>query len=127
MNGAEKMESSLHRQNGVDDVRVSLIVEGSTEEALEQWARKFLQGRGFSVAAPHENWETVKQFCARLRITYQTLPRNMARPACPSVLVRRGPTGRLVELLSNEQFDNFITEHKRRLHRGCTVTEQGAK
>lgn len=97
------------------EVSISLQISAPNEAALETWAIKHLEERGFSVRAAHDEWESTKEFCARLHIHWQTLDRNMSAPGCPNVVVRRGATGRLIEILSNEHFDEFITRNKKRL------------
>jgi len=97
-----------------DEVSISFQISAPNEAALETWAIKHLEERGYSVRAAHQNWETAKEFCARLHVHWQTLDRNMAAQGCPNVIVRRGATGRLIEILSNADFDAFITRNKRR-------------
>lgn len=104
-----------------DRVSFTLQIEAPDETALEKWAIAHLEERGFSVARPHENWETVRAFCKRLRITYMTFARNKIRPGAPNVVTRNGHTGRVIEILSNPAFDAFITANKRRLHRQSEI------
>jgi hypothetical protein len=105
----------MSEQNGMGEVTISLAIKGTNEETLRAWAIKFLEGQGWSVRPPNERWEKVNDYCKRLRIHSQTLSRAAARPERPNAIIIRGGSGRILELLSNPDFDAFVTRHKGRL------------
>lgn len=91
---------------------LTLTVNASADAALEKWAKGFLEKRGYAVATAHQQWETPAQFCKRLGIHYMTFDRTLDEKGHPNVVLRRGPAGRLIELLSNQEFDAFCRRNK---------------
>lgn len=106
-----------------DRVAFSLQIEAPNDTALENWAIAHLQERGFSVRAPNQEWETAGAFCRRLQIHNETLRRHAERTDKPNVLLQRGTvSGKLVALLSNPDFDVFVTRNKKRRNRESDVS-----
>jgi hypothetical protein len=93
-------------------VRVTLTIESSTEETLIAWARKYLTDRAYSVVPSHSKWETPKEICARLDIHNETLRRNAEKSNRPHVEIRRGESNRIIEVLSNPDFDAYLLRNK---------------
>lgn len=98
----------------VDAVRISLSIDAPNEKALFDWAVKHLEERGYSVRPPNEKWETGSDFCRRLRIHSQTFKRAADHPQRPNVIIFCGQSGRILELLSNPDFDAFVLRYKNR-------------
>jgi hypothetical protein len=96
------------------DIRISLQIEAPTETALEKWAIAHLQERGYSVRPPGEQWENVTNYCRRLHIHTETLRRASEHPQRPNAVIHHGPSGRILELLTNADFDAFVLRHKNR-------------
>lgn len=95
-------------------VKVTLDVTSDSESVLEGYCVRFLKERGWNVTAPHEKWETVKDFIARLGICHQTLSRKL-RPdeRRPNVVVQRSQKSkRILAILSNADFDAWCVEGK---------------
>lgn len=99
--------------NPSDNQPVSLYIEAVSEDALSTWAIKFLHDRGYSVQPAHEQWETITAFLKRLGIHSQTLNRALAQPHHPNVLIHRGKRNRIIEILSNPDFDAFLLRNKK--------------
>jgi hypothetical protein len=96
-------------------VEILLALRGTNEETLRAWAIEFLEKQGWSCRPPGERWEKVTDYCKRLRIHSETLRRAAERPERPSAIIIRGASGRILELLTNTDFDAFVTRHKGRL------------
>jgi len=93
-------------------VEILLALRGTNEETLRAWAIGFLEKQGWSVRPPNERWEKVNDYCRRLRIHSETLRRAAEKPERPIAIIIRGASGRILELLSNPDFDSFVTRHK---------------
>jgi hypothetical protein len=104
----EQLRASLDR------VRVSLAIEAPNHSMLLAWAIKHLEEHGYSVRPPNERWENVTNYCRRLHIHTETLRRAAEHPQRPNVVIHRGPSGRILELLTNADFDAFVLRHKNR-------------
>lgn len=111
----QELRVQLNELRDSGSVVVSLAITGSNDETLRAWAIKFLEEKGWSVRPPNERWEKVTDYCKRLRIHSETLRRAAERPERPSAIIIRGTSGRILELLSNPDFDAFVTRHKGRL------------
>ena len=92
-------------------------VTGESEEHVTAFCVAHLRERGFDVAPANQEWEQMNEFCRRLKIHHMTFYRAMEQPDRPNVLVKRGATGRFVEILSNPAFDAFVTRRKKRRNR----------
>jgi hypothetical protein len=95
-------------------VRVTLDVTCDSETVVEKWYVDFLIGRGFNVAAPNGNWESVGDFKKRLGISYTLVAKKIKpRDDRPNVLIQRGSKNRqIVAILSNPAFDAFCVANK---------------
>jgi len=111
----QALRVQLNELRDAGTVSVSLAITGSNEETLRAWAIKLLEAQGWSVRPPNERWEKVTDYCKRLRIHSETLRRAAERPERPIAIIIRGASGRILELLSNPDFDAFVTRHKGRL------------
>jgi hypothetical protein len=95
-------------------VRFFLSLDAPNDKALFEWAKQYLEESGYSVRPPGERWENVTAFCRRLHIHTETLRRASEHPQRPNAVIHRGPSGRILELLTNADFDAFVLRHKNR-------------
>lgn len=95
-------------------VRVSIQLEGPVETAIDGWAINHLEERGYSIRPPNEKWETPSELCGRLHVHTETLRRNLEHEDRPNVIIRHGPSGRVLEVLTNADFDEFVIRNKKR-------------
>ena len=96
--------------------KVTLDVTAESEEHITGWAVSHLQRLGYHVAAPNEKWETPTELMRRIGLSKsETLHASIkvwagrGRP----VPTHRTATGRLMELVSNPDFDAFCRRNKR--------------
>lgn len=98
--------------------RLQLDVTAKSEAVVTDFCIAHLRERGFNVARPHKRWEKVNELCRRLRVSYMTVQRALGRSDRPTVIVKRGQkTDRIIEILSNKEFDAFLTRNKKRPNR----------
>jgi phage host-nuclease inhibitor protein Gam len=100
-----------------DQVRfhATLDVTAASEQAVTEFAIAHLRERGFHVTEGNETWESVRDFLTRVHMSkHESLTRSIIKWKARGhhIPVRRGPTGRLIELASNPEFDAFVTRHK---------------
>ena len=75
-------------------------------QAITNWALSWLREEGYRCEIPLE-WESPRRFCARLGISGKLLSKKLRAKACPPIDVSRGPSGRLLEIASNTDFEAF--------------------
>lgn len=83
---------------------IQLVAKDSA--AMIEKAETWLNLHGYGIH-PLGEWEPPTALCTRLGISSSTLARKMKSGKCPKVKVDRGPSGRLLALISNPAFDKF--------------------
>ncbi len=83
-------------------------ITASCTEAFIRYAIHFLRNHGYEVIVPNEKWETPKAFNARLHICKHGLTRALCRYDHPICKVIRSKTGRILKVLSNKAFDEYV-------------------
>lgn len=81
------------------------LVAPDTEQMIEK-TKAWLKLHGYGIYRLGE-WEAPRVFCERVGISPSTLARKMKSRKCPEVEVERGPSGRLLRILSNPAFEQF--------------------
>jgi hypothetical protein len=90
---------------------LQLDVSAKSEAHVTEFCIAHLRERGYHVAPPNEKWETPSEFLARLGVSAMSLHRALRRSGCPNVAAHRTPTGRILELCSNQAFDAFVKRY----------------
>lgn len=92
---------------------VTMRVTGPTDDHVTDYCILHLKDRGYNVTSATDKRETVAQFIKRLRVCHETLYRSLKERDCPPVNIRRGKKGvRIVWIISNPLFDEFVTRNK---------------
>lgn len=99
---------------GSNDPVFTLTLDSSNKsgDQMELAMAQYLRDRGYTVGPPNEHWETVAAFCARVGIRAGHFRRALDHVSAPAVLTHRGPTGRVLQLLSTPVFDAFCRRNK---------------
>lgn len=93
-----------------------LTLEAPTQEAIDAHFIKHLRALGYHVSAPNEHWETLSSFMRRIGLRKSESFHESLRAweeRGNKIFRRVGPTGRIIELLSNPKFDAFCRRNKR--------------
>ena len=78
-----------------------------------------LRGNGYSVLlAGNFHWETPGEFRSRLQVSTAHFDRRVKAPSCPCFLAERGPSGRILKLQSNPDFEAWMRPYRPLSHRG---------
>lgn len=89
------------------------LIQGRTQEELLQQATDVLLQAGFTVGMAPGQWETCSQVRHRLRIPRRTWAHKIARKWLGKVLreedIERGPSGRILRIRSNAEFEHWMT------------------
>jgi hypothetical protein len=96
-------------------LKVTLEVTAKSEDVLTQFCADHLRSIGYNVAQSHAKWESLKEFMARLGLErHASIHRDIKlwRERGNTVQTFQAPTGKLMELLSNTDFDAFCKRHK---------------
>lgn len=88
-----------------------ITLEAQSIPELERVAAEFLQHQGY-VVTQWKDWETPTEFYKRIGICHMTFDRRLNAAHRPPVEVKRGPTGRIIQICSNELFDKFAKTGK---------------
>lgn len=91
----------------------TLNITAKSENALTEYALQHLKERGYHVTRPKENWESVRDFLKRVKMNrHEKLSRKLKKweERGYKIPVRRGKSGRAIELLSNPKFEEFLTQ-----------------
>lgn len=91
---------------------VTMRVTAPTEDHVTDYCITHLKARGYTVIKTTEQKETLAQFVKRLDICHETFYRSLDQPDCPQIEIRRGGKGRIIWLISNPVFDEFVTRNK---------------
>ncbi len=68
-----------------------------------------LRGNGYSVLLGGDfHWETPGEFRSRLHVSTAHFDRRVKDPLCPHFLAGRGPSGRILKLRSNPDFEAWM-------------------
>lgn len=87
---------------------VTLAIQGTTVDEIDEWCIKRLQSRGF-IVAKRGPWETPKQAQVRLKISKSKFRRRWRRYPRPQASdVHLGDSGKMVSFRSNELLDAFL-------------------
>jgi hypothetical protein len=90
------------------NIPVALANFFSTEDAMVNFFIEQLRIRGYSINRIADGpWETPKEFCGRLDLNAGSFSRSLARGNHPYFQANRGPSGRLIELRSNPEFEEW--------------------
>jgi hypothetical protein len=90
-----------------DDGHYLVLSATSPQADILAWAILVCKNAGLIVERPRE-WETPKEFCARIGISGQTLIRKLRDPRRPEIdLIRGRPKGRLKFLAATKRFEAF--------------------
>jgi hypothetical protein len=96
--------------------KMTLEVTAKNQDILTQFCADHLRSAGYNVAPAHVEWESKHKFMERLGLkNHDSVNRDidlwLAR-GNNLVLHRAHPSGKLMELLSNSDFDAFCKRHK---------------
>jgi hypothetical protein len=97
-------------------IEMAMLVTAKNQDVLTQFCADHLKSIGYNVAASHYKWESLKEFMARLGIErHASVHRDIEhwRQRGNTVLTHHAPTGKLMEILSNADFDAFCKRHKK--------------
>jgi hypothetical protein len=76
-----------------------------------------LRGNGYSVLlAGNFHWETPGEFRSRLQVSTAHFDRRVKAPNCPCFLAERGPSGRILKLQSNPDFEAWMKPRRPLVH-----------
>lgn len=95
--------------------KVSIDVSAKSESVVTAFCVQHLKQRGFNFTEPHEKWETPTQFKERIgRPNHKSFLDAVALwiGRGKTLMIFRGPTGRIQELCSNADFDAFCQRNK---------------
>jgi hypothetical protein len=87
------------------------LIHGRTKEEFLSQAVDALLAEGFTVGMP-SHWEKSAALRQRLGVTERTWARKLASRFLSRVLppadIERGPTGRIIQIRSNEEFEKWV-------------------
>lgn len=93
-------------------MKLTIETSSNVDTEIEAEFSRYLKGRGYDVARPAESWETIPQVAGRIGVHCITVSRAICAARehvnLPQAKVHRGPNGRVLSILSNRHFDNFI-------------------
>jgi hypothetical protein len=95
-------------------LRRILGVKGA-DDAVTGFAVQHLRERGYNISESRQNWESKKEFMARLGLeNHDSVNRDIRlwRKRGGTILTYHGASGKLMEILSNTDFDAFCKRHK---------------
>ena len=100
------------------NIRVTFECESGA--GLIAWAKKFLEGEGYTVekTTPLHAKETPTQFCERVGLSITSFRRTLRRPCCPNDYeTRAGARGQIVWIRASRALEEFIRENQARCGR----------
>ncbi len=72
-----------------------------------------LRENGYSVLRAGDfHWETPGEFRSRLGVSTAHFDRRVKAPSCPHFLAERGPSGRILKLRSNPDFETWMRPYR---------------
>ncbi len=86
-----------------------------TADQATNWAITWLRGGGYEVRKIDQRPpEMLAQIAARLGIGLKSLSRSLHRAHFPiPVTINRGPSGRIITIVSNQEFDAYFLSRKK--------------
>lgn len=95
---------------------MTTTIQHDTEEELHRKCAAILQAIGWCCVPPSErrNLERPWQVSRRLGVTVKHLSRVMRHPDCPSFHRELGPSGRVLRMLVDARFEQFIMRNIKR-------------
>jgi hypothetical protein len=91
---------------------VRVTIDSHSQRELTDWAVKYLEDMGYSIAASQPTPETPQQLSARLHLSRRHVLRRLAHPGCPKVRFIRSKAERISLVFATPELDEFL---KRRL------------
>jgi uncharacterized protein with von Willebrand factor type A (vWA) domain len=96
--------------------KFTLTLEAATQDEINARMAAHLRDQGYHVAEPHDTWETLTRFMRRIGLHKSESFHESLRAweeRGNKIFRRAGPSGRLIELLSNPAFDAFCRRNKK--------------
>jgi hypothetical protein len=98
------------------EVTFGLLIAAPTKDAINGEFVKLLREQGYHVEPPGPRWETKQVFMKRIGLrNHDSIDGSIAawEGRGNTLPIRRTPTGRIIELRSNREFDLFCQRNKR--------------
>jgi len=91
---------------------VRVIIESHGQTELTDWAVRYLEDLGYTIAASQPAPETPQQLSTRLHLSRRHVLRRLSHPGCPKVRLIHTKADRISLIFATPELDAFL---KRRL------------
>jgi hypothetical protein len=97
-------------------IEITMKVAAKNQDVLTQFCADHLRSAGYNVAPANSKWESKREFMKRLGLkNHDSVNRDIDLWIARGnnlVLHRARPGGKIMEILSNSDFDAFCKRHK---------------